>query len=39
MSNRLEMSKVNSIQRLRQQDWSLVRISQELCNHQTKHDC
>jgi len=33
MSNRLKMSKVNSIQRLRQQGWSLVRIAQELGIH------
>ena len=33
MSNRLEMSKVNSILRLRQQGWSLVRIARELGIH------
>jgi transposase len=33
MSNRLEMSKVNSILKLRQQGWSLVRIAQEMGIH------
>ena len=35
MSNRLEMSKINSIKRLRQQGWSFVKIAAELGVHRS----